>query len=175
MKKKIAVVAVNPVNGFGLFQYLETFFENQIPYRTFAVAETADIRTNSGIPLQLDGTISDLKGHEKEYRALVFACGDAMPSFMKEAEKPYNQTLLAVIRAFDEQKKILAGHCAAALLFEAAEAGVGKRMAVHPYARKFLQKGTAADEKTAIDGYLYTAETEHALALLLPEIVNVLK
>ena len=29
MAKKVAVLAVNPVNGFGLFQYLETFFENE--------------------------------------------------------------------------------------------------------------------------------------------------
>lgn len=27
MAKKVAVLAVNPVNGFGLFQYLEAFFE----------------------------------------------------------------------------------------------------------------------------------------------------
>ena len=29
MAKRAAVVAVNPVNGMGLFQYLETFFENK--------------------------------------------------------------------------------------------------------------------------------------------------
>ena len=28
MAKKVAVLVVNPVNGSGLFQYLETFFEN---------------------------------------------------------------------------------------------------------------------------------------------------
>ena len=33
MAKKVAVLAVNPVNGFGLFQYLEAFFENGIPIR----------------------------------------------------------------------------------------------------------------------------------------------
>ena len=33
MAKKVAVLAVNPVNGFGLFQYLEAFFENGISYR----------------------------------------------------------------------------------------------------------------------------------------------
>jgi hypothetical protein len=27
MTKKVAILAVNPVNGFGLFQYLERFFE----------------------------------------------------------------------------------------------------------------------------------------------------
>ena len=47
MAKKVAVLAVNPVNGCGLFQYLETFFEN-------------------------------LKGHEDEFDAMVFSCGDAM-------------------------------------------------------------------------------------------------
>ena len=38
MAKKVAVLAVNPVNGFGLFQYLEAFFENGISYKVFAVA-----------------------------------------------------------------------------------------------------------------------------------------
>ena len=33
MAKKVAVLAVNPVNGCGLFQYLEAFFENGIPCR----------------------------------------------------------------------------------------------------------------------------------------------
>ena len=33
MAKKVAVLAVNPVNGCGLFQYLEAFFENGIPYK----------------------------------------------------------------------------------------------------------------------------------------------
>jgi len=30
MKKRVAVLAVNPVNGSGLFQYLEAFYENGI-------------------------------------------------------------------------------------------------------------------------------------------------
>ena len=37
MTKKAAVLAVDPVNGAGLFQYLETFFENDIPFTLFAV------------------------------------------------------------------------------------------------------------------------------------------
>ena len=36
MAKKVAVLAVNPVNGFGLFQYLEAFFENGISYKVYA-------------------------------------------------------------------------------------------------------------------------------------------
>ena len=47
MVKKAAVLVVNPVNGAGLFQYLEAFFENGIPFRTFAVAETPQVTTNS--------------------------------------------------------------------------------------------------------------------------------
>ncbi len=37
MAKKVAVLAVNPVNGCGLFQYLEAFFENGISYKVFDV------------------------------------------------------------------------------------------------------------------------------------------
>ena len=54
MAKKVAVLAVNPVNGFGLFQYLEAFFENGISYKVYAVAETKEIKTNSGIELVAD-------------------------------------------------------------------------------------------------------------------------
>lgn len=54
MAKKVAVLVVNPVNGSGLFQYLETFFENGIPFRTFAVADTTNVKTNSGLRLQTD-------------------------------------------------------------------------------------------------------------------------
>ena len=49
MAKKVAVLAVNPVNGCGLFQYLEAFFENGISYKVFAVSDTKEIKTNSGI------------------------------------------------------------------------------------------------------------------------------
>ena len=69
MAKKVAVLAVNPVNGFGLFQYLETFFENGISYKVFAVAETKEIKTNSGIALVADDVIAHLKGHEDEFDA----------------------------------------------------------------------------------------------------------
>ena len=46
MAKKAAVLVVDPVNGAGLFHYLEAFFENGIPFRTFAVAETPQVTTN---------------------------------------------------------------------------------------------------------------------------------
>lgn len=74
MAKKAAVLVVDPVNGAGLFHYLEAFFENGIPFRTFAVAETPQVTTNSGVALRLDDTVSRLAGREEEYDALVFAC-----------------------------------------------------------------------------------------------------
>lgn len=64
MAKKVAVLAVNPVNGFGLFQYLESFFENGITYKVYAVADSKEIKTNSGIALTVDDVIANLKGHE---------------------------------------------------------------------------------------------------------------
>ena len=76
MAKKAAVLVVDPVNGAGLFHYLEAFFENGIPFRTFAVAETPQVTTNSGVALRLDDTVSRLAGREEEYDALVFACGN---------------------------------------------------------------------------------------------------
>lgn len=66
MSKKVAVLAVNPVNGSGLFQYLETFFEKGISYKVFAVSDTKTIRTNSGIPLEADDIIAHLSGHSDE-------------------------------------------------------------------------------------------------------------
>jgi len=71
MAKKAAVLVVDPVNGAGLFHYLEAFFENGIPFRTFAVAETPQVTTNSGVALRLDDTVSRLAGREEEYDALV--------------------------------------------------------------------------------------------------------
>jgi len=70
MAKKVAVMAVNPVNGMGLFQYLETFFENKIEYKVYAVSDSVNIRTNSGIALKVDDVIANLRGHADEYDAL---------------------------------------------------------------------------------------------------------
>ena len=113
MAKKVAVLAVNPVNGFGLFQYLESFFENGITYKVYAVADSKEIKTNSGIALTVDDVIANLKGHEDEYDAMVFACGDAVPVFQQNASKQYNIDLMDVIKNFGEKGKIMIGHCAA--------------------------------------------------------------
>ena len=103
MAKKVAVLAVNPVNGCGLFQYLEAFFENGISYKVFAVSDTKEIKTNSGISLTVDDVIANLKGHEDEFDALVFSCGDAVPVFQQNADKPYNVDLMQVIKTFGDK------------------------------------------------------------------------
>jgi putative intracellular protease/amidase len=174
MTKKIAVLVVNPVNGFGLFQYLETFHENKVSFKTFAVSDSVSVKTNSGIALQTDAVIAKLKGHEKDYGALVFACGDAMPSFADNISKPYNKDLLAVVKTFNDQGKIIIGHCAAAILFDITGVGEGKRVAVHPFGKPHLQKTIGTDEKFVIDGNLYTAQTEHTISTIMPAVIKAL-
>lgn len=175
MAKKVAVLVVNPVNGAGLFQYLEAFFENGIPYKTFAVDETTHVKTNSGISIQTDDIIANLKGHEDEFDALVFACGDAMPKFGENATKQYNLDMLAAMKNFDSNGKILAGHCAVALLFDNTEIGKGKRVALHPYIKSIVKNCIGTDEAAVIDGNLYTAQTENTIPELLPGLLEALK
>ena len=63
MAKKVAVLAVNPVNGLGLFTYLETFYENKIEFKLYAVSDTTAIHANSGVALKADDVVFSLKGH----------------------------------------------------------------------------------------------------------------
>ena len=175
MAKKVAVLAVNPVNGFGLFQYLEAFFENHISYKVYAVAETTEIKTNSGITLLTDDVISNLKGHEDEYDALAFACGDAIPVFKDNADKQYNLDLMEVIKTFGNKGKLMIGHCAAAMMFDFTGITNGKKIAVHPLAKPAIQNGTATDEKSEIDGNFYTAQDENTIWTMMPKIIEVLK
>ncbi|WP_102407273.1 DJ-1/PfpI family protein [Parabacteroides bouchesdurhonensis] len=175
MAKKVAVLAVNPVNGFGLFQYLEAFFENHIPYKVYAVAENKEIKTNSGITLFADDVIANLKGHEDEYDALVFACGDAVPVFKDNAGKQYNLDLMEVIKAFGEKGKLMIGHCAAAMMFDFTGITKGKNLAVHPLAKPAIQNGKATDEKSEIDGNFYTAQSENTVWTMMPQVIEALK
>ena len=175
MAKKTAVVAVNPVNGSGLFQYLETFFENGIPYKTFAVADDKQIRTNSGVTLIVDDVIANLKGHEDEYDALVFACGDAIPQFMQNADKQYNKDLAEVMKAFAAKDKIIAGHCGAGLLLDSFGIIHGKKIAVHPYVVPAIKNCVATGEKYEIDGNVYTAQNENSIWQMMPQLVDALK
>lgn len=175
MAKKVAVLAVNPVNGCGLFQYLEAFFENGISYKVFAVADSKEIKTNSGIALTVDDVVANLKGHEDEYDALVFACGDAVPVFQQNAGKPYNVTMLEIIKTFGEKGKIMIGHCAAAMMFDFTGITKGKKVAVHPLAKPAIRNGEAPDNSSEIDGNFYTAQDENNIRTMIEKIVTVLK
>lgn len=175
MAKKVAVLAVNPVNGAGLFQYLEAFYENGIPYTVYAVAETKEITTNSGIPLTVHDVIANLKGHEADYDAVVFACGDAVPVFSENASKPYNLDLMEALKTFGEKGKIMIGHCAAGMMFDFAGVTAGKKLAVHPLAKPAVSKGIATDEKSVIDGNFFTAQDENHVGTMIPELIQTLK
>ena len=175
MAKKVAVLVVNPVNGFGLFQYLESFFENGISYKTFAVADTTQVMTNSGVSMQTDDVIANLKGHEDEYDVLVFSCGDAIPKLNENAAKQFNQDMFAVIKTFNDKGKILVGHCAAALIFDKLGIGKGRKVALHHLLKSALKGCLVTDEKSVVDGNLYTAQTENTISSLMPDLLNVLK
>lgn len=175
MAKKVAVLAVNPVNGCGLFQYLEAFFENGITYKVYAVANTKEIKTNSGITLFADDVIANLKGREDEYDALAFSCGDAVPVFKEHAGEPYNLDLMEVIRAFGEKGKIMIGHCAAAMMFDFTGITQGKKVAVHPLAKPAIQNGEATDNPSEVDGNFYTAQDENSIWTMMPQVLEALK
>lgn len=175
MAKRVAVVAVNPVNGFGLFQYLEAFYENNIPYTVFAVSDTTNIKTNSGLPVQVQDVIANLKGKEDSYDALVFACGDAVPVFNDNADKQYNKDLMAVIKAFGEKNKIMIGHCGAGLFFEFAGIAAKRKVSVHPFVKSLIKNAVATDEPSSIDGNFHTAQTENSIGTMIDEVVKVLK
>ncbi len=175
MAKRAAVVAVSPVNGMGLFQYLETFFENKIPYTLFAVADSREIRTNSGVGLTADDVIANLKGHEDEYDALVFACGDAVPVFAQHAGEPWNKDLMEVLKTFGEKGKLMIGHCAAGMMFGFAGVAAGRRGAGHPLAKAAVTGPVATDAAYETDGNFFTAQEEHAIPEMLPKVVEALK
>ncbi|WP_298063332.1 DJ-1/PfpI family protein [uncultured Rikenella sp.] len=175
MAKHAAVLAVDPVNGMGLFQYLEAFYENKIPYTVYAVAGSKEIRTNSGLGLTVNDVIANLKGREDEYDAVVFACGDAVPVFGQHASEPWNVDLMEVLKTFGEQGKLMIGHCAAGMMFDLAGVAAGKRLAVHPLAKAAIRQGTATDEKSVIDGHFFTAQTENTIWTMMPQLIETLK
>ena len=136
---------------------------------------TKEIKTNSGIELVADDVIANLIGHEDDFDALVFACGDAVPVFAQNADKPYNVDLMSVLKAFAGKGKILIGHCAAGLLFDFAGITEGKRLAVHPLAKPAVSKGMATDEKSVVDGNFYTAQSENFVWTMMPQVIEALK
>jgi putative intracellular protease/amidase len=154
---------------------LEAFFKNGISYKVYAVADSKEIKTNSGITLMADDVVANLKGHEDEYDALVFSCGDAVPVFQQNADKPYNVTMLEVVKAFGEKGKMMIGHCAAAMMFDFTGVTKGKKVAVHPLAKAAIQNGAATDSPSEIDGNFYTAQDENHIWTMMPKVIAALK
>ena len=161
MSKKVAIIVPNPVNGFGLFAYLEACYENGIEAKTFAVADKPVVKTNSGYELKTTNIISELKGHEADYDGLVFACGDAIPALAANAGKPEYQDMFEVIKNFNTLNKKIAGHCAAGMIFEKAGITKGKKLALHPLAKTAIQEGIATDSTSMMDQNLFTAKDEN--------------
>lgn len=158
-----------------MLQYPEAFFENGIEYKVFAVADADNIKNNSGIELKTDDTVAHLQWHADDFDALVFSCGDAMPVFGQYESEQYNMALLNVIREFANKNKLKIGHCAAALVFELAGVDKGKRLAVHPLAKPAIREGVPTDAPVETDGHYYTAQSEHTIPTMMPEILKALK
>lgn len=175
MGKKVAVIAVNPVNGLGLFEYLESFFENGITYQVYAMDKSKNIKTNSGLSITLDGVVADLKGKENEFDAVVFACGDAMPQFAEIAGEDYVADTFEILAKFNSLNKMLIGHCAAAIMFDNAGVADGKKLAVHPFGKAAINKGIGTDDPYTIDKNIYTAQCENTIAQLMPILLDALK
>lgn len=82
---------------------------------------------------------------------------------------------MQVIKEFAEESKLIIGHCAAALIFEKAGITEGVRLAVHPLAKPAICKGIATDSAYEIDRNFFTAQNEHTLPSLMPELMKALK
>ena len=171
MAKKVAVLVPNPVNGYGLFNYLEAFYEKGVEFKTFAISTSKSVKTNSGLTLELDGVISELSGHENEYDGVVFACGDAIIKFGEYKDTPEYQTLFAVLGKFNELNKKIAGHCAAGLIFEIAGVTKDKKVSLHPYAKSSINNGIPVDNSSIIDKNLFTAKTEDSASEIIPYFI----
>ena len=98
-----------------------------------------------------------------------------MPKFSENVGKPYNQEMLRVMKTFADRGKLLAGHCAAALLYDKLGIADGRRVALHPFIKPVVRECIGTDDKAVVDGNFYTAQTENALAELIPSLVKALK
>ena len=139
-----------------------------------------EIGANKGekVPLELCALLegqSRLAGREEEYDALVFACGDAMPKFAENADKPFNREMLRIMKRFAEQGKPMIGHCAAALLYDNLGIARGRRVALHPFLKTVVRECIPTDDKAVVDGNFYTAQTENTLSELMPRVLQALK
>ena len=68
MAKKAAVLVVDPVNGAGLFHYLEAFFENGIPRLSVGGAAAHDcLSEQDRSPLRNAGRIGPATSETMDY------------------------------------------------------------------------------------------------------------
>ena len=133
------------------------------------------VAEQEGIGLTADDVIANLKGHEEEYDALVFACGNAVPVFAQHAGEPWNRDLMEVLKTFGETGKPMIGHCAAGMMFGFAGVAAGRRVAVHPMAKAAVTGPVATDAPFEIDGNFFTAQEEHAIPAMIGRVVEALK
>lgn len=174
MKKKVAVIVPEPVNGFGLFAYLEAFYESDIDATTYAVSSKPEVQTNSGVSIKTNGLIKDLKGKEANYDGVVFACGDVIIKLGELMATQEYKDMLEVVQNFDKLEKKIAGHCAAGLIFEQAGVTTGKKIAVHPLGKCTIKAGIAVDNSSIVDKNLYTARDENNVMEVIPWFIRFL-
>lgn len=173
--KESSCIGRKPCQRIGLVSVFGNLLRERHSLQDIRGSGYHECKTNSGLRLQTDDVITSLKGHEHEYDAIVFACGDAMPKFAENADKPYNVDMLSVIKNFAAQGKTIAGHCAAALLFDNLGIAQGRRVALYPFLKPVVKSCIGTDEKAVIDGIFYTAQNENTISCLLPELLKVLK
>lgn len=168
MSKKVAILVPEVVNGYGLFAYIEAFFEAKVECKTFAISKSNKVKTNSGYEIVLDDTVDSLVGRESEYSGVVFACGDSLVAFDKFSQTEEFKKAVSILKAFNTLNKPIAGHCAAAIVFDIAGIDKDKKVAVHPLGKAAIKNGIAVDNSSIIDRGLFTAKCEHHIGEIVP-------
>ena len=73
-----------------------------------------------------------------------------------------------ILQAFNSQNKPIAGHCAAAIVFDIFKINEGKKVAVHPLGKATINNRVAVDNSSMIDKGLFTAKCEQHINEMLP-------
>jgi len=61
------------------------------------------------------------------------------------------------------------------LIFDKLGIGKGQKVTSHPFVKPALTGCIGTDEKSVIDGNLYTAQTEWTISSLIPDLLKALK
>ena len=157
------------------FNICSHFLKIRFHIEFFAVSDNTHINSNSGIKINADDIIANLGGHEEEYDALVFFCGDAMLDFGYNKDKSYNKAMLSIIKNFSDHNKIIIGHCAAALLFDTLDIAKDIMVTLHPFLEDIAKNYIVTDSPAVVDGNFHTAQTEEIIHTLMPDIIKALK